>query len=85
MYDTVSKTLFTNAGAGAFEKGAAVGGDTPKYTNQIPTSLDTDEKTVYNGTGYALNTRLGSDGTTRTGATNCVTSGLYRITEKRSN
>ena len=48
----------------------------PKYTNQIPTSLDTDEKTIYNGTGYALNTRLGSDGTIRTGVTNCVTSGL---------
>lgn len=33
MYDTVSKTLFTNAGTGAFGKGADVCGDTPKYTN----------------------------------------------------
>lgn len=44
--------------------------------NEISTSVDTDETTVYNRTGYALNTRLGSDGTTRANASNCVTSGL---------
>lgn len=44
--------------------------------NEITNSLDTDETTVYNGTGYALSTRLGSDGTVRSNVSNCVTSGF---------
>ena len=47
-----------------------------ELVNEIRTSVDTDETTKYNGTGYALTQRLGSDGTIRTGASGCVASGL---------
>lgn len=65
-----------NYGAGIDREFSTEYNVTKVIVNEILTSVDTDETTIYNGTGYALNTRLGSDGTTRANAANCVTSGL---------
>lgn len=44
------------------------------YTNQIPISTD-ENGNIYNGVGYLENTRVGSDGTNRTGQSNRCTFG----------
>ena len=45
---------------------------TKTFTNLVPTSIDTDGS-VYNGTGYATDSRLASGGTVKTGTNGTVT------------
>ena len=47
--------------------------------NQIPLSTDSTGA-IYNGTGYKENTRIGSDGTDRTGATGKYATGFIPVT-----